>query len=122
VIAGDAILWTSASLEAPEQRSHSAVKRLFFRDSVPHAIADWLGSGGELQACEGVVYLRERTRSWRLGDARGEQRVVARAVPGVVRSQIVGDVEYAFVGTRAGLALATRPLTWRARLLRAVGL
>lgn len=122
VIAGDAILWTTASLEAPAQRSYSAVMRLFFGDSVPHAIADWLGSSGELEASDGVVYFRERTRLWRLGDARGEQRASARAVPGAVGSQIVGDVEYTFVRTRPGLTLATRPLTWRARLLRAAGL
>lgn len=120
-LAHDSILWTAPSLEAPRERSCSAVKRLFFRDSVPHTIADWLGSDGELQVSGDGIYFRERARLWRLGDARGEQRARSWRLPGAVNALIVDDEEYVFVRTGSGLAVASRPLSLCARLLRMLG-
>jgi hypothetical protein len=120
-LAHDSILWTAPSLEAPRERSRSAVKRLFFRDSVPHTIADWLGSDGELQVSRDRIYFRERARLWRLGDVRGEQRARSWGLPGTVNARIVDGEEYVFVRTGSGLAVATRPLSLSARLLRMLG-
>jgi hypothetical protein len=121
VIAQDSILWTAPSTEAPRERSYSAVKRMFIGDSVADVIADWLGSDGELQASDATVYFREQTRLWCLGGAREEQRSRPWSLPGAVGTRIVGDAEYAFVHSRSGLVLGTRPLTWSARLLRMLG-
>lgn len=121
-ITSDALLWTAPSPEALREHSYAAIKRLFLRDTVPHVIADWLVSDGELQVANGTVYFRERTRLWRLGDARGEQRARPWIVPGAVKTRVVGDDAYVFMRTRSGLAVGRKPLTWPARLLRMLGL
>jgi len=120
VLVEEALLWTAPSLEAVDEHLYAAVKRLPFDSSEPEAVADWLEADGELLACDGLGYFRERRRLWVLGDARGEQRVHSLGPPTGVKARVVGDEEYVLMRTGSGLAVASRPLTWWARVGRTV--
>ncbi|MCJ7750056.1 MAG: hypothetical protein MUQ65_03020 [Armatimonadetes bacterium] len=128
-LSGDALFWTAPSVEPGSVRDFCSVKRLLPGESRPEVIADWLEPKGQLRPLDGSVYVRERSRLWRLGEEKGDQRVVSSGLRSAVSSEfwsavathVTTDEEYEFVRTAGGLDLLSRPLTWRARLMRTIG-
>lgn len=123
VLLDDSLVWTCASVETSGGGSR-AVKLMALAASKsntqhaekPRQIADWLSGDMQLLGSGGAAYAQDKEVLWRLGDERGEQRVLYTR-PGTVSSAVViGDDEYVLLLDGKQRVIAERPLTWWARV------
>jgi hypothetical protein len=110
------LVWTSHSMEAAQPRLKRAVKRASLDGTGAEVVADWLGADGHLLASRSGIYFQEKSRLWGLRGGRGEQRVLYERPHGIVAASAIGDEEYLATRLPGGVEVATRPLTWAARL------
>jgi hypothetical protein len=119
LLEGD-LVWTAHSAEAAQPHAFAAVKRSRLDGTTARVIGDWLGNRGTLLVGDGGAYFQEPSRLWRLGAGPGSQRVQHRESRSVAQASAVSDTEYLVLWHSGGRAIASRPLTWWARVRAAV--
>jgi hypothetical protein len=123
VLLDDSLAWTCASVEVAAGDSR-AVKRMMLAGSEqdawdaakPQVIADWLSGSMQLLGSGAKAYAQDKELLWRLGDRRGEQKVLYTRPGSVASGVVIGDDEYVLLRERKQAVIAKRPLTWWARV------
>ena len=119
-LSGDSLVWTAPSLEAGDPGQFCAVKRRLLTGGETTVIGDWLDPHCVVLASAGGVYAQDRYHLWRLGSQRPDQRALYVVSSALSNSSIIGDEQYTVLGTTGTQSIAARPLTWWARVRRAL--
>jgi len=122
VLLGDRLAWTAPSQETANPGQCCAVKVRPLAGGEATAIADWLAPDAVLLHSGGGLYAQERDALWRLGERRGDQRVLYRSSYGGRDPVAVGGVEYLVERDGKKARLIKRGLTWNGKLRVLVGL
>jgi hypothetical protein len=121
VLLPDRLAWTCYSREADNPARYRAVRIRPLTGGLPRVIADWLAPSTQLLASGEDLYAEEGITLWRLGQNRGDQRVVVESHQQVVLPAVIGGAEYLVEGDKTP-HLTARGLSWPAKLRLALGM
>ncbi len=122
VLLDDRVAWTAPSQETANPEQCCAVKVRALSGGEATVIADWLAPDTVLFHSGGALYAQERDALWRVGERRGDQRVLYQSSFGGRDPVAVGGVEYLVVQEGKTARLIKRGLTWTGKLRVLVGL
>jgi len=121
VLAGTQVAWTCYSREAATPSARRAVKAATLSGADAHLVADWLSFRARLLASGDHIYARDEDILWRLGQARGDQWVVATSLKQGDTPVVATEIEY-LAQREEEPRLVAQGLSWPAKLRLALGL